>query len=270
MILGLKHFAIPVTSVSAAIGFYTKHLSFQSYHCSDSDWAMLRYRDTTISFVPVEYSSSSRNALDRKARVSAGVHEAHVGINVSSPQEVEKLRSRLSISGISVGEAKHHRDGTFGFYFKDPFENLIEVIFIPVTPKPLDEVSSDTAGILLAHGSSDQRWQQPFQALLVQMELNCPKVKWALSYMERAHPTFEESLTKLLAENKNIRKILVAPIFMANGGHLREDVPRLVRMGKDKYPGIQFDQLSAIGEDAYVQHAIMTSICEHIDRLDQK
>jgi sirohydrochlorin cobaltochelatase len=88
-----------------------------------------------------------------------------------------------------------------------------------------------------------------------------------LAYMEMASPTLEETAFKILnQETKSclkIKTIYIAPFFMAQGAHLRNDVPLQVSALRQRYPEIQFELHSAIGEDPPVQHEMI----ERLGRL---
>ena len=78
--------------------------------------------------------------------------------------------------------------------------------------------------ILLAHGSSDQRWCETFQQLA---EPTLQSVNnSAIAYMELAEP----SLHHVIASGKEagISRFTIVPLFLAAGRHLRKDVPAMI------------------------------------------
>lgn len=89
---------------------------------------------------------------------------------------------------------------------------------------------TDSAMILLAHGSSDARWRAPFEALErdLQPRVDKPVV---LAFMELSEPSLETRVAELAA--RGITRIEVLPLFFAAGRHLREDVPgQLAEIGR--------------------------------------
>lgn len=77
--------------------------------------------------------------------------------------------------------------------------------------------------ILLAHGSSDDKWKLPFESLLKRVTGEVSPDKVSLAYMELCSPSIEDVLHSLPADKVNIA---VYPLFFAQGRHLRVDVPK--------------------------------------------
>jgi sirohydrochlorin cobaltochelatase len=99
--------------------------------------------------------------------------------------------------------------------------------------------------LLFAHGSSDQGWAAPFVKLQSAVRRRNPDKIVELAFLERMAPSFDEAVNALYA--KGIRQITVAPIFLALGGHMRKDLPKLVEDAQQR-TGIAFQVLPALGE----------------------
>ena len=99
--------------------------------------------------------------------------------------------------------------------------------------------------LLFAHGSSDPGWAEPFIKLKAAVQAKEPGRKVELAFLERMQPTFDETVTALHAEG--VRHITVAPIFLAIGGHMRKDLPKLIEETQSR-TGIEFRILPALGE----------------------
>ncbi len=127
---GIKHIALPAFDLERAIGFYTKYLGFSRYYPADPDWTMVYSNGTTLSFLKREASGQDQ----KNDKDSSAGHPQHVGIVVSSMQEVDELFEQLKNDGHNPFSLKKHRDGSYGFYLKDSESNAIEVIFIPLAP----------------------------------------------------------------------------------------------------------------------------------------
>lgn len=88
----------------------------------------------------------------------------------------------------------------------------------------MNNSTSNSATILLAHGSSDSNWQQPFFSLSERIQSNCEDgVIAKLAFMELCEPSLESTVEELVQQG--IEQIDVLPLFFAVGRHLREDVP---------------------------------------------
>ncbi|MDH4378291.1 MAG: CbiX/SirB N-terminal domain-containing protein [Vampirovibrionales bacterium] len=108
--------------------------------------------------------------------------------------------------------------------------------------------------ILLAHGSRDPLWRQPFEALSQRIALSQGASSVALAYMEMAEPTLLTVAAEAVAAGAT--QLLVLPLFMAAGGHLRHDVPLLMDQIRHNHPAVLVHMLPPIGEHPQVQAAI--------------
>ena len=117
---------------------------------------------------------------------------------------------------------------------------------------------TNSALLLFAHGSSDPGWAAPFVRLKAAVEQREPHRRVALAYLERMQPSFEEAVAALHAEW--IKSITVAPIFLAIGGHMRNDLPKLIEDMQQK-TGIAFQVLPALGEVDSLIESIADWVC---------
>jgi sirohydrochlorin cobaltochelatase len=108
--------------------------------------------------------------------------------------------------------------------------------------------------VLVAHGSRDPQWSRPFERLAAALETKLPAVAVALSYLEHG-PSIEEAFAALLA--KGVGSIRVVPLFLGAGGHVKEDIPRLVAAASPAVP-VTIDP--PIGEQGQVLDAIAAGI----------
>ena len=103
----------------------------------------------------------------------------------------------------------------------------------------------NSALLLFAHGSSDPGWAAPFIKLKAAIQLREPDRIVELAFLERMEPSFDSAVTKL--QKLGIEIITVAPIFLAIGGHMRNDLPKLIEDTQQR-TGIAFRVLPALGE----------------------
>jgi catechol 2,3-dioxygenase-like lactoylglutathione lyase family enzyme len=63
---------------------------------------------------------------------AAGQKLDHFGFVVKHPENVDEWAARIRSFGIPLEkEPRTHRDGARSFYFRDPDENLIQIIYHP-------------------------------------------------------------------------------------------------------------------------------------------
>jgi sirohydrochlorin cobaltochelatase len=114
--------------------------------------------------------------------------------------------------------------------------------------------------ILLAHGSHDARWREPFEQLLATLQANPATQAVALAYMEMAEPILAQAAQQAIGLGATHVQIL--PLFMASGGHLRHDVPHQVATLQQQHPHITWTLLPPVGEHPKIQGALQTIVGE--------
>ena len=110
------------------------------------------------------------------------------------------------------------------------------------------------AGIVLfAHGSRDPEWARPFEALAATLS---PKFDGPvkLAYLELMPPSLEEAIDSLV--DAGVTAIRIVPIFLGQGAHVKDDLPKLAANARKKHPGIKIELEAPIGEQAAVIEAI--------------
>jgi sirohydrochlorin cobaltochelatase len=110
--------------------------------------------------------------------------------------------------------------------------------------------------VLFAHGSRDPDWQAPFIALRDSLH----PLPVGLAFMEMAEPTLEMVVTQALVEHSDLTQMTILPLFMAQGGHLRHDVPNQVAAMQARYPNCTFTVLPPVGQHPKVV-AAMQDLC---------
>jgi len=111
--------------------------------------------------------------------------------------------------------------------------------------------------VLLAHGSRDPQWSQPFERLAAHLSTRLPAAAIALSYLEHGPP-----LARAIAEvaAQGAAAIRVVPVFLGQGGHVKADLPRLVAAAQMEFPRLQIRLEPAVGEQARVIEAMARAI----------
>lgn len=109
--------------------------------------------------------------------------------------------------------------------------------------------------VLFAHGSRDARWAQPFETIQQRVRTLLPGIEVCLAYLERMEPDLGQAIADLAG--KGARRIRVLPLFLGYGGHLREDLPRLVTAIAADHPGLNIELSAPAGEDERVLDALV-------------
>ncbi|HEV8109399.1 MAG TPA: CbiX/SirB N-terminal domain-containing protein [Burkholderiales bacterium] len=109
--------------------------------------------------------------------------------------------------------------------------------------------------VLVAHGSRDPEWSRPFEGIAASLALKLPAVGVGLAYLEHG-PSLDETVTALVA--KGVASIRVVPVFLGQGGHVKDDLPRLLHQAAR--PGLTLRLDKPIGEQSAVIEAIASAI----------
>ena len=108
--------------------------------------------------------------------------------------------------------------------------------------------------VLFAHGARDPEWARPFEAIRERVRARRPEYRIELAYLEMMSPTLEEAIESLMAQGASC--VSVFPLFMAQGGHLKNDLPRILDAIRASYPKVPIALESAIGEVPEILEAI--------------
>jgi sirohydrochlorin cobaltochelatase len=112
-----------------------------------------------------------------------------------------------------------------------------------------------TSGLVLfAHGARDPEWAEPFRAIAARVTETRPDLDVKLAFLEFQAPALAAAINELVAAGH--RNIRIAPLFMAQGGHLKNDVPKLLDGIRNHHPALQLELLPAIGDVAELRGAI--------------
>ena len=108
--------------------------------------------------------------------------------------------------------------------------------------------------ILFAHGARDPEWAEPFRDISKRIAATRDDLAVRLAFLEFQTPTLADVIAELAASGHT--SIHIAPLFMAQGGHLKNDVPKLLAEARSRHPALKLELLPAIGDIADLRQAI--------------
>lgn len=108
--------------------------------------------------------------------------------------------------------------------------------------------------ILFAHGARDPAWAEPVRRVQAAVRAIDPAVRVEVAFLEFMAPTLADCGAALADEG--FGRIVVLPMFIAQGGHLKRDVPELLADLQSRYPGTSFELAKAVGENEAVIRAM--------------
>ena len=117
--------------------------------------------------------------------------------------------------------------------------------------------------ILFAHGARDPEWAAPFHRVAARLREASPTLPVQLAFLELMQPVLADAVAAMAADG--ITRITLVPLFLAQGGHLKEDLPRLLDDVRRSHPGVAIDVTQAIGDSAVLTAAIADwALAQHL------
>ena len=103
------------------------------------------------------------------------------------------------------------------------------------------------AVILFGHGARDPEWARPLQRTREHLRGQAPGLQVELAFLELMHPTLGEAIDEVIARGAN--RVVVVPMFIAQGGHMKSDVPVRVAAARERHPQCEVILALPVGED---------------------
>lgn len=117
--------------------------------------------------------------------------------------------------------------------------------------------------VLFAHGARDPEWARPFEAIRDIVRARRPEFPVELAFLEFMSPGLEDAVQSLAA--KGVAAITIFPLFMAPGGHIRNDLPRIVADLRAKHAGQPIAIQTSVGEVPEILDAIAGWVLAGVD-----
>jgi sirohydrochlorin cobaltochelatase len=106
--------------------------------------------------------------------------------------------------------------------------------------------------VLFAHGARDARWREPFDRLKAAVaQGHGGPVE--LAFLEAMEPDLIAAAQRL--KMAGAQRIVVVPLFLGSGGHLREDLPALL-VATERSCGLSVAAVGAVSESDRVLQAM--------------
>ena len=111
------------------------------------------------------------------------------------------------------------------------------------------------AVIFFGHGARDSRWREPFDQLSRLWQESYPDTLVQTAFLEFMEPSLEKAVEMLTQKGASI--ITVIPVFFGQGGHLRNDFPKLLDDCRQRFTSIELRATQAVGENLNILKAII-------------
>ncbi len=120
--------------------------------------------------------------------------------------------------------------------------------------------------VLFAHGARDPEWAGPVNRLAAMLQVRHEQVLVQPAFLEFMSPGFDQAVDDLVARGAG--RIQVVPIFLAQGGHLKRDLPLLIERAARRHPTCLLRLSAAVGEDQGVLAAMGDFALAELARTD--
>ena len=111
--------------------------------------------------------------------------------------------------------------------------------------------------VLFGHGSRDPEWARPLREVATRVAATRSAPAVELAFLEFMEPTLEQACARLVAAGAT--RIAVLPMFIAQSGHVRRDLPAQIEAVRAAHPSVRIDLAVAVGEDVREQ-AVMAEV----------
>lgn len=102
-------------------------------------------------------------------------------------------------------------------------------------------------GILLfGHGARNPEWARPFDLIREAILTRDPAALVEPGFLELMRPSFDEGVDCLVRQGAT--EIVVVPIFMAAGSHIKKDLPQMAANAMDRHAELTIALAAPVGE----------------------
>lgn len=132
---------------------------------------------------------------------------------------------------------------------------------LAVRPRALPPARTDVPLLAVAHGTADAAGLAVLGELLARVRLLRPGLRTPLAFVSVAEPRPEQALAELAAEGA--AEVVLLPLFLGSGYHVRHDIPRAVRHGA-ALPGrpLTIHTAPALGPDPLLAAVLAERLAE--------
>jgi sirohydrochlorin cobaltochelatase len=117
---------------------------------------------------------------------------------------------------------------------------------------------SKKAVILIAHGARDPEWAAPMRRVWAAIQAQRPGQRVDLAFLDFMQPELPVSAEALIAEG--VDDIVIVPLFFAQGGHLKNDIPQLIDALRQQHPHVSFALTGPVGE----AESVISAMTAHV------
>lgn len=100
--------------------------------------------------------------------------------------------------------------------------------------------------VLFAHGARDPEWAMPARRVAAEVQKLRSDTLVSVAFLELMTPSLADAVDAAVASGATVLRIV--PLFLAQSGHLKRDVPVLLDAARAKHPECRIELVRAVGE----------------------
>ncbi|MCF8010825.1 MAG: sirohydrochlorin cobaltochelatase [Clostridiales bacterium] len=109
--------------------------------------------------------------------------------------------------------------------------------------------------LLLGHGSRREEANQLIIDIAEQVKERYGEGLYEVGYLSFGEPSLGEAVENLIAAGAN--RIVVVPIFLVTGNHIKRDIPSKLLLQKTSNPNVEFVMAGHMGADPRIADIII-------------
>lgn len=111
--------------------------------------------------------------------------------------------------------------------------------------------------VIAAHGTRDPAGQLVAHALTARVAALLPDVDVSVGFIELSYPSIPEALTAALSRCPgDDRRVVVVPLMLGTGTHVRQDIPEFIEEVVEQFPHARIDYAPHLGPDPALFRAV--------------
>jgi len=114
--------------------------------------------------------------------------------------------------------------------------------------------------ILLGHGSRREEANAEVRAIEAMLRQKRPQTIYSSAYLSLQTPDLSEAVEQMA--QRGVNRIIVMPLFLFTGDHVKKDIPNLVQKLGDTYPEVQIVLARHFGADPGIVDIVQQRIEE--------
>jgi len=113
------------------------------------------------------------------------------------------------------------------------------------------------AVIVLGHGSRSEEATRQFHEIVdtLRAQTEAPVLP---AFMELAEPSFTDAVAE--ASRLGVRHVLVLPLFLFVGMHIKHDIPEMIAQAGEANPHLSFELRAPLGADPRIADILLTRL----------